>query len=118
MLRLRYHPLTDDLHAYQYTFLSPMIMINHEIEAYARVSFPPGMPVLEGGMDLMRRIFTEFAYDPSASTVDTPVDQVLANRGGVCQDFAHLAIACFSFSGAGCTLCQWLSGDLATARQT
>ena len=42
----------------------------------------------------MRRIFTEFAYDESATDVDTRVDQVLSNRKGVCQDFAHLAISC------------------------
>jgi transglutaminase-like putative cysteine protease len=109
--RLRSHPLFDDLEAYQYSFLSPMILINPAIESYARLSFPAGMPVLEGGMDLMRRIFTEFAYDQSASTVETPVDQVLANKGGVCQDFAHLAIACFRSLGLAA---RYVSGYLET----
>jgi transglutaminase-like putative cysteine protease len=88
-----------------------MILINPAIESYARLSFPAGMPVLEGGMDLMRRIFTEFAYDQSASTVETPVDQVLANKGGVCQDFAHLAIACFRSLGLAA---RYVSGYLET----
>jgi transglutaminase-like putative cysteine protease len=45
-------------------------------------------------MDLCERIFTDFEYDPRATTVTTPVDEVLRSRRGVCQDFAHLMIAC------------------------
>jgi transglutaminase-like putative cysteine protease len=62
--------------------------------AYARPSFPPGTPVLAGALDLIQRIFTDFTYDKSATTVDTTVDQVLIHRKGVCQDFAHVAISC------------------------
>ena len=109
--RLRKHPFPEDLDAYQFSFASPMVLITTEILAYARGSFPPGIPVLEGAMDLMGRIFTEFAYDKDASTVDTPVDQVLANRRGVCQDFSHLAIACFRSLGLAA---RYVSGYLET----
>jgi transglutaminase-like putative cysteine protease len=62
-------------------------------------------------MDLMRRLFTEYVYDKSASTVETPVDQVFINRRGVCQDFAHLALACLRSLGlAG----RYVSGYLET----
>jgi transglutaminase-like putative cysteine protease len=62
-------------------------------------------------MDLMARIFTEFAYDKSATTVDTTVDQVLAKRKGVCQDFAHLAIGCLRALGLAA---RYVSGYLET----
>jgi transglutaminase-like putative cysteine protease len=109
--RLRTRAAPEDLAACQFTFASPMIRCSPEIQAYARLSFPPGIPVLEGGMDLMRRLFTEYVYDKSASTVETPVDQVFINRRGVCQDFAHLALACLRSLGlAG----RYVSGYLET----
>ncbi len=61
--------------------------------AFARLSFPPGRPVLEGAQDLMRRIFEEFTFDASATDVSTPIETVLMSKRGVCQDFAHLMIA-------------------------
>ena len=74
-------------------------------------SFPPGTPVLAGAVDLTRRIFTEFTYDKSASTVDTSVAQVLASRRGVCQDFSHFAIACLRSLGLAA---RYVSGYLET----
>jgi transglutaminase-like putative cysteine protease len=56
--------------------------------AYARLSFPPGRPVLAGLLDLQARIKRDFAFRPGVTTVSTPVAQV-----GVCQDFAHVMIA-------------------------
>ena len=67
--------------------------------------------MLAGAVDLMRRIFTEFTYDKSASTVDTSVAQVLASRKGVCQDFSHLAIACLRSLGLAA---RYVSGYLET----
>ena len=48
---------------------------------------------MEGVLDLTRRIFEDFTFDPSATDVSTPVSTVLKQRRGVCQDFAHLQIA-------------------------
>jgi transglutaminase-like putative cysteine protease len=59
----------------------------------------------------MARIYTEFTYDKSATTVDTTVDQVLAKRKGVCQDFAHLAIGCLRALGLAA---RYVSGYLET----
>lgn len=61
--------------------------------AYARPFFPPGRPVLDGAMDLMHAVHADFAYDPEATEVSTPLEQVLVQKAGVCQDFAHLMIA-------------------------
>jgi transglutaminase-like putative cysteine protease len=82
-----------ELEASQFVFASPLVTITAAATTYARRSFPPGIPVLSGAIDLMQRIFTEFTYDKTASNVDTTVEQVLINRKGVCQDFAHLAIS-------------------------
>ena len=60
---------------------------------YARPSFPPGRPLLMAALDLTQRMFREFAYDPGATTVTTPLSTVLRTRRGVCQDFARLLIA-------------------------
>lgn len=61
--------------------------------AYAAQSFPAARPVLEGLLDLNRRIKRDFAFKPGVTTISTPVSQVLAGKAGVCQDFAHLMIA-------------------------
>jgi transglutaminase-like putative cysteine protease len=60
---------------------------------YAALSFAPGRPVLDAAIELMRRIHDEFVYDPEATDVSTPLDEVAAKRHGVCQDFAHWMIA-------------------------
>jgi len=66
-----------------------------EIADYAALSFAPSRPVLESTMDLVMRIYNDFKFDPHATDVSTPVTEVFAMRRGVCQDFAHLALACF-----------------------
>ena len=86
------HGRPEDLDAYQFVFASPLVAISPAVREYTRVSFPPGRPLLDGAIDLMARIYNDFTYDKTATTVDTGVDQVLADRKGVCQDFAHLAI--------------------------
>jgi transglutaminase-like putative cysteine protease len=62
------------------------------VTGYARESFPEGRPVLEGALDLMRRIHADFRYDPEATEVSTPLQEAFARRSGVCQDFAHIMI--------------------------
>jgi len=64
------------------------------IADYARMSFPPRRPVLAGAMDLAKRIYSEFRFDPSATDISTPIARVFEQRRGVCQDFAHLSLAC------------------------
>jgi len=109
--RLAEHRQEVELAASQFVFASPLITLNPNARAYAQLSFSPGMPVLTGAIDLVRRIFTEFAYDKTASTVDTTVEQVLVNRKGVCQDFAHLAISCLRGLGLAA---RYVSGYLET----
>ena len=89
----------DAFAAGQFTFESPLVSVGEPLGAYARTSFPSGRPFLAGVNDLSRRIFTEFRYDQRATTVTTPVEEVFESRRGVCQDFAHLMIACLRSLG-------------------
>lgn len=65
-----------------------------QIADYSARSFAPSRPVLDGAMDLVMRIYNDFEFDAHATDVSTPVSRVFAMRRGVCQDFAHLALAC------------------------
>jgi transglutaminase-like putative cysteine protease len=73
--------------------------------------FTPQRPVLEAVLGLMQTIFTRFAYDPSFTTIATPVIDVLEHQRGVCQDFAHLAIAVLRNLGLAA---RYVSGYLET----
>jgi transglutaminase-like putative cysteine protease len=95
----------------QFVLDSSLVPTGPELAEYAAPSFPPGRPLLEAVRDLMARVHHEFIYDPGFSTVSTPLTEVLANRRGVCQDFAHLAIACLRSLGLAA---RYVSGYLET----
>lgn len=89
----------EGLAAFECSFPSVIVPVGENFADYARPSFPRGRPLLEAAMDLTRRIHTDFTFDPTATTVATPVGEVLTDRRGVCQDFAHLQIACLRSLG-------------------
>lgn len=95
----------------QYSFVSPFTASGQEVDAYASPSFPPGRPVLEAALELTSRIFRDFTYDGSATDVSTPVDEAMRLKRGVCQDFAHLQIACLRKLGLPA---RYVSGYLLT----
>jgi transglutaminase-like putative cysteine protease len=109
--RLRQDRSPDALDAYQFVFESPQVACDTALVAYAAPSFSPGRPLLEGVCDLTCRIHREFAYDRDATTVATPVSDVLRDRRGVCQDFAHLEIACLRALGLAA---RYVSGYIVT----
>ena len=76
-----------------YVFASPLVPVLGPVTEYASVSFPPQTGILAGAANLMRRIRTEFRYDPKATVISTPLKEVFQKRHGVCQDFAHVMIA-------------------------
>lgn len=76
-----------------YLFASSLTPIQPDISAYALQSFSPGRGVLSGAVELMRRVYTDFKYDPKATVISTPLAEVFEKRHGVCQDFAHVMIA-------------------------
>ena len=95
--------------AYQFAFESPRIPLGPGFAAYAGGSFPAGRPLLEAAMDLCHRVHSDFTYDKKATTVSTPVTELLTSRRGVCQDFAHFAIACLRSLGLAA---RYVSGYL------
>lgn len=99
------------IEAFQFAFNSPSISTSPELEEYARVSFPPGRPILEAAMDLASRIHRDFVYDTEATHVHTSVHEAFELRRGVCQDFAHVAIGCLRSLGVPA---RYVSGYLRT----
>ena len=76
-----------------YVFTSPLVPVQQPVTSYAALSFPPGGGILAGAVDLMHRIRTGFKYDPKATVISTPLEEVFEKRHGVCQDFAHVMIS-------------------------
>jgi transglutaminase-like putative cysteine protease len=96
---------------YQFVFDSPQIRASFDLFDYARESFSKDVTVLAGARDLTRRINKDFKYDPKATTVATQLEEVMKTRRGVCQDFAHLGIACLRSLGLPA---RYVSGYLRT----
>jgi transglutaminase-like putative cysteine protease len=84
----------EGLAAHQFQFASPRVRLNREFASYALESFTPGRPMREALMELTSRIYADFRFDSKATTVRTPPEEVFRKRHGVCQDFAHVEIAC------------------------
>jgi len=95
----------------QYLFESPHVEFFRELTAYAATSFAPGRPVFDAVLDLTRRIHAEFKFDPKATSISTPLREVLAKRRGVCQDFAHFMIGCLRTLGLAA---RYVSGYILT----
>jgi transglutaminase-like putative cysteine protease len=99
------------LAAREYTFDSPHVPRSAELAEYARKDFPPGAPLVMCVMNLTHRIFDEFTFDTKATTIGTPILEILRHHHGVCQDFAHLQIGCMRSLGLPA---RYVSGYLAT----
>jgi len=104
-------PSQEILDACQFVFDSDRVSANAELAAYARDSFFTGRPLLEAARDLTRRIHQDFRFDTEATEVTTPVETFFEKRRGVCQDFAHLQIACLRSLGLPA---RYVSGYLRT----
>jgi transglutaminase-like putative cysteine protease len=104
-------PNPVDLDATRFLFESTRVRNKRELAAWTARSFPPGTPLLVGVRALMHRIHEEFAFDPKATTVSTPVMEVFQSRRGVCQDFAHLMLSCIRSIGLAA---RYVSGYILT----
>jgi len=109
--RLRAYRTPDALSAFEMSFESPLVPVSGPFTAYAAPSFEPGRPILEAVLELTHRIHADFAYRPGATSVGTPVADVLETREGVCQDFAHVQLACLRALGLPA---RYVSGYLHT----
>lgn len=97
--------------ASEFLFVSPFVPRHADFLAYARPSFPPGAGVLACAQNLMRRIYTDFKYETASTEINTPALVALNQRKGVCQDFAHIMLACLRAMGLAA---RYVSGYLLT----
>jgi transglutaminase-like putative cysteine protease len=107
--RLITQPDTACLVASEFVFDSPFVSAGKELAGYARPTFAPGRPLTDALRELSRRIRTEFRYAPKSTSIDMPLLEVLTNRRGVCQDFAHIMIGAVRSMGLAA---RYVSGYL------
>jgi transglutaminase-like putative cysteine protease len=108
---IRREPQQDDLVPASMSEPTPLVPLSEGARHYASKSFGRGRPWLDAVAELTRRIHDDFEFEPGATTVSTSVDEVLYQRRGVCQDFAHLMLACLRGHGLPA---RYVSGYLLT----
>ena len=101
----------EGLNAYEFVFESARVRPGAEFAAYASQSFSPARPLTAAVLDLTARIYKDFRFDSKATNVRTSPEEVLRLRRGVCQDFAHLQVACLRSLGLAA---RYVSGYLRT----
>lgn len=80
------------------------------LEAFAReIDLTRGHDPLSTLRRLMEEMYARFEYSPQSTRVDSPIDEALSERKGVCQDFAHVFIALARQLGIPC---RYVSGYL------
>jgi len=99
------------LEAMRFRGESPYVHIKGVFGEFARDCLAPGASVATASAALMSKLWREFKYAPGATEIATPLQEVLNKRAGVCQDFAHLMIACLRSVGLSA---RYVSGYLRT----
>jgi transglutaminase-like putative cysteine protease len=99
------------LDAVQYAFDTQLTAVTAEVVAYARPSFGRDRSLLACVRDLNSRIYRDFKYDGEATDTTTSVARAIELRAGVCQDFAHVGVACMRAMGLAA---RYVSGYLLT----
>jgi transglutaminase-like putative cysteine protease len=115
--RLSYHaaPMPGaDVEACRFRMRSSHVLLKQVFQDYAEDCFTPGRSIAAASNDLMRKIYREFKYVAGSTTNRTSIIDVLKTRRGVCQDFAHLMIACLRSSGLAA---RYVSGYIRTVRR-
>jgi transglutaminase-like putative cysteine protease len=102
---------SDVVQAREFVLPSPLVAVSDAIRDYGARFFAGDRPLLSAVRELTRAIYQEFRYDTGFSDVSTPLEQVFEHRRGVCQDFAHVAIACARSAGFAA---RYVSGYLET----
>lgn len=97
--------------ASEFVYDSPLVPAVAALQAYGAKSFTAGRPILEAARELTSRIKADFAYEPGATDISTPLAEVFAGKSGVCQDFAHVEIAALRAHGLAA---RYVSGYIRT----
>ena len=96
---LRTAPDVDPFEHAAYTLPSTMVTLEDEVRAFAHELLPGNRPLGEAIEAVYREIYSGFTYSQGVTSVSTTLPEVLAARAGVCQDFAHLGVACLRAVG-------------------
>jgi transglutaminase-like putative cysteine protease len=100
-----------DLDACRFRVESSYVRVKQVFADYAEDCFAPGCPLLHGAEALMHKIHRDFRYAPGTTNISTSVLEAFAARRGVCQDFAHIMLACLRSRGLAA---RYVSGYLRT----
>ncbi len=103
--------LEEVILAREFQLDSAMVRASAELRDFAADLFTDDRPLLSAVAALTERIYSEFEYSPLATTIATPISEVMKNRKGVCQDFAHVQIGCLRALGFAA---KYVSGYLET----
>jgi len=113
---LSYHsgraPARAILEACRFRHESPYVRVKSAFTDYGEECFAAERPILACAESLMTKLHSELEYTPGATTIATPLSEVLSHRRGVCQDFAHLMIACLRSRGLAA---RYVSGYVRSA---
>jgi transglutaminase-like putative cysteine protease len=105
-------PMTaDDLEACRFRMESSYVRIKRTFSDYAADCFAPGRPLLAGAESLMHKMHRDFSYAPGTTNISTSAIEAFTARRGVCQDFAHIMLACLRSRGLAA---RYVSGYLRT----
>lgn len=96
---LRQDTSLDPVEHALYTLPSAHVQLSEEVRRFAETAIPAGRPLGEAIASLYHQIYTDFTYTKGATTVNSTLPELLTTKAGVCQDFAHLAVACFRAAG-------------------
>ncbi len=105
-------PLAADyLEACRFRMESSYVKLKQVFSDYGSDCFTAGAPILAGAQALMRKVYREFKYAPGSTNIRTSAIEAFETRRGVCQDFAHVMIACLRSRGLAA---RYVSGYLRT----
>lgn len=99
-----------DVHS-GFVFGSHHAPVHEAFLAYAQSSFSPGRPLIQAAHDLTARMHRDFRYESQSTDINTPALEALQDKRGVCQDFAHILLACLRSLGLPA---RYVSGYLLT----
>ena len=108
-------PSRDQLDAARFRHESPHVRLKQAFTDYSAECFPEGQPILVCAEQLTTKLQKDIKYVPGVTDISTASTEVIETREGVCQDFAHLMIACFRSRGLPA---RYVSGYLRTNATT
>ncbi len=94
-----------------FVFGSHHAPVHEAFAAYAQSSFSPGRPLMQAAQELTARMHRDFTYASQSTDINTPALEALQAKRGVCQDFAHILLACLRSLGLPA---RYVSGYLLT----